>query len=390
LYMSVYMYMFETTLTPACMLPQNPAVPIGTLPMNFTIESVGGVAGTIVPMEMQRQPANNDTLKVPLNTILPVFTSLSFNPPSAGGITELTFTFITNDEVDVSTINQGVVTFVLPGFTGGGDSGIALTSSHITMASAAADGSFTSGSWMREGTGSRLRLTVDPTKPTKFDTPQVVTISSNVGIKLPADGLTSEQSNVVLKIGPDAIVGVYDWTRVTNVSVVNMSAVPQHITGLKVNDLAARGTTALGPAIVPKYSSVKLDFSQAVAGIFATGDLVLLRTPSTTCYDARKSNISSSYSPSVLLTGAIGTLDASGMTAAPTTYQLCYVGVDLATLAGVDSETAITISVQSYINNIDLVKMPTFARGLHGTSIKVNSSHVCMLMYIYIYTYIYT
>jgi len=338
----------------------------------YTIQSAGGVAGTIDPMEMQRSAGNTDPLKVPINTLLAVFTSLAFDPPSAGDVTALTFTFTPNDEIDVTHPNQGVVTFLLPGFTGGGDAGISLTSSHITMGSPQADGVFTTGSWVREGSASRLRLTVDAANPALFDKEQIVTISTDAGIKLPADGLTSAQSSIKIKVGPDAIVGGYDWTQVTTVPVVTMDAVPQHITGLKVNELEPRGTTALGHAIVPRFSSVKLEFSEEVAGVFATGDRVSLRATASTCYSSRVSTASSDRSPNVALTSFIGTLDASGLTAEPTLYRLCYVGVDLAVLAGVDSETGIIISVQSYVTSIDLLSLDTSFRESPAASIRVS------------------
>ncbi len=349
---------------------QNPPLPIVTSSSSYTIESVGGVAGTITPMEMQRAAGNGDSIKVPINTLLAVFTSLTFSPADAGDTTALTLTFTTNDEVDRARLNQGVVTFILPGFTGGGDKGVNLTTSHILMGSPAADGAFTTGSWVRAGAASRLRLTVNAANPVVFDKEQIVTIRSTAGIKLPADGLTDAQNTVQLKIGPDAIVGVYDWTQVTPVSVGTMAAVPQHITGLKVNNLEARGTTALGPAIVPRFSSVKLEFSEQTAGVFATGDLVSLRSTSTTCYSTRMSNASSTRSANVALTSLIGTLNAAALTAGPTSYSLCYVGVDVATLAGVDSETGIMLSVQSYVTAIELRVLPMLT-STPATSIKV-------------------
>ncbi len=356
---------------------QNPPLPIVTSSATYTIEAIGGVAGTIVPMEMQRAASNNDALKEPVNTLLPVFTSLSFTPPSAGDLTELTLTFVPNDEIDRSLLNKGIITFMLPGFTGGGDAGVTLISpTHITMGSAQADGAFTSGSWLRAGAATKLRLTVDALYPAKFDKAQIVVIKTTAGIKLPADGLTSAQSTLRLKIGPDAIVGAYDWTQVTPVSVASMDAVLQHIKGLSVNYLAQRGTAALGPAIVPQHSSVRLEFFEEVSGVFATGDQVSLRSTSTTCYTVRAISASNSRSANIVLTAAaLGTLNALSLTAAPTTYNLCYVGTELTALAGVDSETGITISIQSFVVTIDLVVSPNLGRGQAASYIKVSGTH---------------
>jgi hypothetical protein len=353
---------------------QNPPLPIVTSSASYTIESIGGVAGTIVPIEMQRSATNGDALKEPINTLLPVFTSLSFNPPSAGDLTQLTFTFVPNDEIDTASLNKGVVTFILPGFTGGGDAGITLTSpTHITMGSPQADGAFISGYWLRAGTATKLKLTVDPQHPAQFDKPQIVIIKTTAGIKLPADGLTSAQSTLQLKIGPDN-KAPYDWTQATSVSVVGMDLVLQHINGLSVNYLAPRGTVSLGPAIVPQHSTVRLAFSEEVAGVFASGDKVSLRATSTTCYASRTATGSSSRSADIVLSSlAVGTLDASALGAVPTTYNLCYVGTELTALAGVDSETGITISVQSYVTSIDLIVSSNLARGLPAPYIKVSS-----------------
>mmetsp|Transcript_66378 Transcript_66378/g.163543 ORF Transcript_66378/g.163543 Transcript_66378/m.163543 type:complete len:3114 (+) Transcript_66378:219-9560(+) len=332
---------------------KNPAAP--TSSPSYTISSVGGAGGTIVPVAMSPNATSNPDSAIqpiPINTILPVFTEIAYAPALSGSGSNLTLTFTANDEVDTSKINQGVVTFLLPGFTGGGNNGISLTS-EISGSAA-----FTTGSWLRAGVNSKLSLTATG-GVAAFDGQQVVIISTNASIKLPAEALANDLS-IYMKVGPDEVVPIdgvsYDWTLATPAACAIAPVVAALVTGLKVNDLTAAGVSAA--AVVPKSPAVQIELSQSTT-IFADADAVSFRANASTCYLATQGVLTSAGLTADLALTLSSTaltsssLDTSALDAG--SYKMCYAGADIKNTSGTDSETAIMVTVQDYVYTISLL-----------------------------------
>jgi len=150
----------------------------------------GYTPGVIVPLAMTQSAGNTDTVSVPFTIINPAFASLAFTPavgPGAGS--EIVFTFTPGDELVTTYANQGEVTFILPGFTGGVDDPI-LSSTAVT--SNPAD-KFDRASFARLGSLSYITLTTKDGATNAFDAEVVVTVPLAMGVKIPADGVASNQ-----------------------------------------------------------------------------------------------------------------------------------------------------------------------------------------------------
>jgi len=351
-------YSFKFTVT-------NPPSTFNTVPSLSVTVGTGNTPGSntlsgstfgIQALALTQSAGNTDTVSVPFTIIDPVFTSLVFSTAEApGAASELVITFTPGDEVTTSKTNLGVVTIILPGFTGGTDSGysgVAVTSVPDT---------FNEASFTRLGASSILQLTTT-TNTAAFDASVAVTVPASMGIKLPANGVTSAQSSVKLSVGPNV------WSE--EFSVTTMAAVTPLITGVRINALAAKGAAASSTvATMPKFDTVLIGLEEradVTATIFQTGDEVSIRQGSTAwgCYSTRADAASTTRTADIplnLIGGASpishnGTFNASGLdatTATGTTYTLCFVGADILA-AGVDSETSVTIELQSKVTSIEL------------------------------------
>jgi len=358
-------YSFKFTVTnPPSTFGAAPSLSL-TVATGFTTGSntvsPGGVVSTpfgIQALAMTQSAANTgsgEAVTVPFTIIDPAFASLVFTTAEApGAASELVITFTPGDEVSTSKTNLGVVTIILPGFTGGTDAG-------ITGAVTSAPDTFDTMSFTRFGSSSILQLTTS-TNTAAFDAEVVVTVPIDRGIKLPADGVTANQASVKLSIGP----GV--WSE--EFSVTTMAAVTPLITGVRINALAAKGAASSSTvATMPRFSTVLIGLEEradVTATIFQDADEVSLRQGSAAwgCYATRAGASSTSRTadiPLTLIGGASpishnGTFDASTIEAATangTTYTMCFVGADILG-AGVDSETAITVELQSKVTSVEL------------------------------------
>ena len=295
-----------------------------------------------------------------------------------GGVAALVITFTPGDELDVTKTNLGVVTLILPGFTGGNDNGL-TTSGDL-------GDDFASASYTRAGEISVLQLTAD-TRALAFGGELAVTVPSTMGIKLPADGITANQASIKLSIGAYQGSGVH-WSE--SFSAATIAVQPALIAGVRINSLASKGSAASGTvATVPKFSSVEISVNEEpvagvrrdiTASILAGGDSISIRQGNSAwgCFATRADSASSTRSANVGLTlqsgiyhgsealdvgnliSANGTIDTSGLgtaTATGTTYTMCFAGDDVLTLtpsSGIDAETGITIEVQSKVHSIQL------------------------------------
>jgi len=251
--------------------------------------------------------------------------SMIFDPKLAGSAAKLSITFRANGRIRAGDI----LLLQLPAFTGGSAEITNLNS--ITTVNGEAHIVFCSATWIRSV--ELLTLFATGTLP---DTLQTVIVQ---GLRLPASGVAGNQSGI-------ALTCKCTETPLVDFVPAHISFIPRLFSGLSVNSLPARQF-----ATAPQSDGVVLQLGGG-DGVLESGDLVALRSLSSTCYESRLNQASTARSPDMVVSANLQfVLNSKDLFVG--TYAICY-GRKYATWVanvGVDSETGLEVVIQDAITS---------------------------------------